>query len=154
MPTRALGRCGAASWCEVDEHCGDYESCDEGLCIFRASPSGDCGLGPIHFAWDSATITAAHRERMAVAVECLAESPELYVEAHADELGTDEYNILLSHRRGQAVRDALVEAGLPRDQLFVIAKGSLEATGKDAEGRAADRRVVILSDDVPTGSTL
>lgn len=138
-------RCAPVGWCEVDEHCGDYETCDEGLCIFRGASSEPCGLGPIYFAWDSATVTEAHKARMAAAVECLAKSAALYIEAHSDDVGSEEFNILLAERRGMAVRDALVEAGLPRDKLQVIAKGSLEATGTDARGRAADRRVLIIS---------
>jgi peptidoglycan-associated lipoprotein len=45
------------------------------------------------------------------------------VEGHADERGTREYNIALSARRGQAVRDYLASRGIEPNRMRTIAYG-------------------------------
>jgi hypothetical protein len=150
-PTRCevlTGRCDPEGWCEADEHCAGFEHCDDGLCIPDPPQAASwCGLSDITFAWDSSAIPTGTRRRIEAAAPCIERSGHaaVFVEAHADELGSEEYNILLSERRGMAVRDALIAAGVARERLQVLAKGSLEATGIDPEGRARDRRVVLIA---------
>ena len=45
------------------------------------------------------------------------------VEGHADERGTREYNIALSARRSQAVRDYLASRGIDANRMRTIAYG-------------------------------
>jgi len=150
-PTRCetlTGRCDPEGWCEANEHCADFEHCDDGLCIPDPPQAASwCGLSDVTFAWDSSSITTGTRRRIEVAAPCIERSgPALvFVEAHADDLGSEEFNILLSEQRGTAVRDALIAARVARERLQVIAKGSLEATGTDPAGRARDRRVVLIA---------
>lgn len=150
-PTRCevlTGRCDPENWCELDEHCAGFEHCDDGLCVPNPPQAAAwCGLLPIMFAWDSSAITTGTRQRIEAAAPCIERSGHapVYVEGHADDLGSEEFNILLSERRGMVVRDALIAAGVARERLQVIAKGSLEATGIDPEGRARDRRVVLVA---------
>jgi len=65
---------------------------------------------------------------------------------HTDSLGTSEYNMDLSVKRAQAVKSALVSDGINDTRLTTIGKGSAEpdADNKTAEGRAKNRRVVII----------
>lgn len=150
-PTRCevlTGRCDPEGWCDLDEHCAGFEHCDDGLCIPDPPQAASwCGLLDLTFAWDSSAITTGTRRRIEAAAPCIERSGHapVFVEGHADDLGSEEYNILLSERRGMAVRDALIAAGVARERLQVIAKGSLEATGIDPEGRARDRRVVVVA---------
>lgn len=140
------GRCDPEGWCDLDDHCAGFEHCDDGLCIPDPPQTASwCGLSDITFAWDSSTITTGTRQRIEAAAPCIERSGQapVLVKGHADDLGSEEYNILLSERRGMAVRDALIAAGVAPDRLQVIAMGSLEATGIDPEGRAHDRRVVL-----------
>jgi outer membrane protein OmpA-like peptidoglycan-associated protein len=58
-------------------------------------------------------------------------------------MGTSEYNMALSDRRSQAVRDYLARAGVPRVQLKPAPRGSFDATGTDDRGWALDDRVDI-----------
>lgn len=139
-------RCAAEGWCEQDEHCGAGQRCDGGLCLHDSSAStAPCGLPQIQFAWDSARIGDTDRARLVAAAPCLSALETVYVEAHADAVGSEEFNILLSERRGLAVRDLLVDAGVPRDRLRVIAKGSLEAGGDGTAPLARDRRVNLIA---------
>ena len=45
------------------------------------------------------------------------------IEGHADARGTQEYNLALGERRGNAVKDYLVSLGIAADRLTVISKG-------------------------------
>lgn len=67
------------------------------------------------------------------------------VEGHTDSRGRDAYNLDLSDRRANAVRNYLLRKGVPETQL--IAKGFGEArpvdTNASERGRANNRRVVF-----------
>jgi peptidoglycan-associated lipoprotein len=45
------------------------------------------------------------------------------VEGHADDRGTSEYNLALSHRRADAVRDYVVSLGVAADRITLVGKG-------------------------------
>ena len=45
------------------------------------------------------------------------------IEGHADARGTNEYNLALGERRGNAVKDYLVSLGIAADRMSVISKG-------------------------------
>jgi len=45
------------------------------------------------------------------------------IEGHADSRGTNEYNLALGERRGNAVRDYLIGLGIAAERLMVISKG-------------------------------
>ncbi len=65
------------------------------------------------------------------------------LEGHTDVRGTDRYNNTLAAARADAVRDALIRAGMPAERIVVSAAGKADsqATDKDADGMALDRRV-------------
>jgi peptidoglycan-associated lipoprotein len=50
-------------------------------------------------------------------------SVRVTVEGHADSRGTNEYNLALGERRGNAVRDYLVGLGIAAERMVVISKG-------------------------------
>ena len=45
------------------------------------------------------------------------------IEGHADARGTNEYNLALGERRGNAVKEYLVSLGIAADRMSVISKG-------------------------------
>jgi OOP family OmpA-OmpF porin len=65
------------------------------------------------------------------------------VQGFTDSIGTEEYNLGLSQRRADAVRNYLVEKGV--DPKIITAKGYGEsnpvASNDTKEGRALNRRV-------------
>ncbi len=146
------GRCSADGMCSVDEDCPMDEICDGGMCVFSGltddGTGGPCGLPAIYFAFDSDKITPESEEKLKTASTCFAEQvtagKKVYLEAHADNVGTEEYNILLTERRGQSVRNYLGTLGVGQDGMQVIAKGMLEAAGTDESSRAKDRRVQFI----------
>ncbi len=143
------GRCSPEGQCQTDDECAMDEICDGGMCIFSGNlgeeGGGPCGLDAIYFAFDSDKLTPKAEEAMNSAAECMkSENRLIYLEAHADNVGTEEYNILLTEKRGTTVKGYLGNLGVSGDNMQVIAKGSLEASGMDEPSRAKDRRVQFI----------
>jgi peptidoglycan-associated lipoprotein len=143
------GRCSPEGQCQTDDQCAMDEICDGGMCVFSGDlgdeGGGPCGLDAIYFAFDSDTITPKAQEALKAAADCISQQNRLvYLEAHADNRGTEEYNILLTERRGNGVKSFLGNLGVAAENMQVIAKGSLEATGNDEPSRSKDRRVQFI----------
>jgi len=64
---------------------------------------------------------------------------------HTDNIGTYEYNLKLSERRANAVKDYLVSKGVEKNRIYTEGKSYKDpiASNKTAEGRAKNRRVEI-----------
>lgn len=79
----------------------------------------------ITFAFDQWELSAAAREKLSAKAEILRGHPELSirVEGHADERGSDEYNLALSNRRSAAAMRFLVNQGIAADRLGAVGYG-------------------------------
>jgi len=69
----------------------------------------------------------------------------VHVVGYTDSIGTDAYNLKLSERRANAVRDYLVNKGVNPNLIDASGKGKADpvASNKTAEGRAKNRRVEV-----------
>ena len=65
---------------------------------------------------------------------------------HADRSGSDKYNMALSLKRANAVKDQLVKQGIPADQISVVGKGESEPLVATPDGvrEPQNRRVEIV----------
>lgn len=106
----------------------------------------------VHFAYDRAVIsvaTAPILDRVASLLRGNA-AIKVTIEGHADERGSDDYNVKLSQRRADAVRAYLMAAGVAAERLKTAALGKskpeIPAREKmqDSEGHAQNRRVVFV----------
>jgi outer membrane protein OmpA-like peptidoglycan-associated protein len=107
------------------------------------------------FEFDSAMLTDAARARLdAEIAPRLAELDlrRIEVQAHADQLGSDEYNQQLSERRAEAVRDYLAARGIDPARIELIGYGKAlpvkacpgeKALAALIDCLAPNRRVVI-----------
>jgi peptidoglycan-associated lipoprotein len=143
------GRCAPDGQCQTDAMCAMDEICDGGMCVFEGNlgeeGGGPCGVAAVYFAFDSDAITPHAQELLDKLAGCLVEQNiPVVLEAHADNRGTEEYNIMLTERRGTAVQRYLVDHGVAPQSAQVIAKGSLEASGSTEPARAKERRVQFL----------
>ena len=71
------------------------------------------------------------------------------LEGHADERGSNEYNLALGLRRAEAVREIMVASGVYADQIETVSFGEERplALGSDEEAWAENRRVRIVYSD-------
>ncbi len=79
------------------------------------------------------------------------EAGQVQILGHTDSQGEDAANRALSQRRADAVRAALVEAGLPRGGIVAEGRGEAVpvADNLTATGRARNRRVEVVVSDKP-----
>jgi outer membrane protein OmpA-like peptidoglycan-associated protein len=97
------------------------------------------------FRTEDSAVTPASEERLAKLVGLIAplDGAVIRLEGHTDVRGTEAYNVALSQSRADAVRDALIRAGMPAERIIVNATGESESQAgeQDADGMALDRRV-------------
>jgi outer membrane protein OmpA-like peptidoglycan-associated protein len=79
---------------------------------------------------------------------------KVIIAGYTDHFGTEEYNLGLSDKRAQNVRDYLVKSGANQSSTEVLALGSQQAD-KSAAGRqsAAKDRKAIVVDANSSGAT-
>jgi len=100
------------------------------------------------FGTNRARVSHRGRKVLAAISSYLAEHPEftqVQVEGHADERGSDEYNMDLSKRRAERVRTVLVELGV-KVELEVEARGesSPRVEGSNERAWQQNRRVEFV----------
>jgi peptidoglycan-associated lipoprotein len=79
----------------------------------------------IHFALDRADLTPEARNTLAAKAEILRSSPSLSIRiaGHADDRGSDEYNLALSNRRAAEARRFLMQQGIDGGRLQAVGHG-------------------------------
>lgn len=84
------------------------------------------GFSPdVYFDYDESSLSDETRERLARNAELLKAQTQFLVtiEGHADERGTNEYNLALGEKRANAVRDYLGSLGVDGGRLRIITYG-------------------------------
>jgi OOP family OmpA-OmpF porin len=101
--------------------------------------------GAVLFSVDKWKLTPAGEEIMVRAADFLKKNPQWVVEiqGHTDSAGPQAWNMTLSQRRADAVKEHLISLGVAADRLLATGYGSAEplAPNDTAEGRAKNRRV-------------
>lgn len=82
-------------------------------------------LKDIHFDFDRYELTASARETLKANAAWLKAnaSNRVQIEGHADERGTNEYNLALGAKRAQSAKDYLTTSGIAEDRLSTISYG-------------------------------
>jgi outer membrane protein OmpA-like peptidoglycan-associated protein len=107
----------------------------------------ELGQDSFRFDFDKAELWPENREILSRIAGILLTSSgyRLFIYGHTDDIGTDEYNQNLSERRANAVRDYLVQAGIPAELITTqgFGRSSPRVNQKTSEARARNRRVEI-----------
>jgi OOP family OmpA-OmpF porin len=103
--------------------------CDDVRQVFaalRVDPKVDYDMS-VYFGFDKSALSAQARKNIAKAVQKLNENPEMKVElrGYCDFPGSDNYNLKLSEKRVNAVKEAMVKAGIAENRIAVQAQGAL-----------------------------
>ena len=113
-------------------------------------PEPELIFGNVHFAHDSAELDAAASSILDGSGNALSDRPNerVRVVGHADSTGPEDYNLALSLRRAQAVRDYLAGnfPALDADRFQIAGAGESQpvADNTTKDGRRQNRRVEIL----------
>lgn len=111
-------------------------------------------LDTIHFEFDKHVLSPHSKAILKALGDFLAKEKDswrfLRIEGHADNRGSDEYNLKLSEKRASSVKDAIVESGTSGDRVEVIGYGeSRPKIPEDTEfAWAKNRRVELIFDRV------
>jgi len=106
-------------------------------------------INDIHFATNSANFDKASLFILDNFVDFLKENPKIKIgiQGHTDNVGDPKFNMELSQKRAQAVRDYLILMGIKQSRI-VFTKGFGEtkpiATNYTSEGRAKNRRTEFV----------
>jgi outer membrane protein OmpA-like peptidoglycan-associated protein len=104
-------------------------------------------LQDVLFETGSAALRPVARERLQPLAGYLEANPEVQVriDGHTDSVGSNAANQLLSERRAQSVRAALLATGLERDRFLTEGHGETTpvASNETAAGRQLNRRVEV-----------
>lgn len=116
--------------------------------------AGVLNLQVIGFASSSGHVPASAKESLTEAAQLMKACADgshpvrLTISAFSDNVGNADANLQLSQKRAQAVRDFLVNAGAPADQLTAKGYGRAQpvASNLTPGGRFANRRIVFAAD--------
>jgi len=114
--------------------------------VIAATPHRPVGF-ILYFRSEAAGVAPTSRPTLASAIAAVKAEPnvDVSVVGHTDAAGTDAFNMDLSLRRAEAVRDALVEAGIPAGVIELAYHGAnnpLVATPPDGH-QPLNRRVEV-----------
>lgn len=108
---------------------------------------GQIVLKNIFFEYDSYELTPDSEDGVAVILDYLLSNPDkcIVLIGHTDNMGDEDYNLLLSKKRADAVKDALVGKGVGELRIKTEGRGSNEPVfpNDSDENRARNRRVEL-----------
>lgn len=147
--------------CKADAECG-AGSCVGGLCTDKPPApvnvagkigSGDatplvCSLQKVHFGFNDFTLDDRAREELAAAAECIKQKryTKLKIEGHADDRGTEEYNLALGQKRAETVKKFLGDLGVEASGFQTLSWGEEKplAPGQDEAAYQENRRTELV----------
>lgn len=101
----------------------------------------------IYFETNSAKLKLISNSQLDDLAQILQRNPgvNLTIEGHTDSVGEDDYNMTLSQKRTESVRDYLISKGVNGNRLTAIGYGETRpiASNKTAAGKAKNRRVEL-----------
>jgi outer membrane protein OmpA-like peptidoglycan-associated protein len=102
----------------------------------------------VFFDWDRSNLSAQalNTIKQAAGAYKTKGSARITATGHTDKSGPDSYNMALSLRRANTVKDALVREGVPATAISVIGKGETQPLVQTADGvrEPQNRRVEIV----------
>ena len=101
----------------------------------------------IHFATDSAKITDYSMKKVRKFASFLLnhKGSLVHIVGHTDNRASDEYNMILSKKRAEAVKKALIELGVSPSRLSTEGRGERDPIASNAtkQGMALNRRIEV-----------
>ncbi|WP_141592307.1 MULTISPECIES: OmpA family protein [unclassified Myxococcus] len=117
------GRCQVPeNTCASSADCGEGQECQAGQCVTASAER--CDWSPIPFGFNESGLSADAQQRLSDLAQCMKTAPgRVTLAGHADERGTEEYNLQLSNRRAASVKRYLTDLGVPASQLGTVGYG-------------------------------
>ncbi|MDN3511869.1 MAG: OmpA family protein [Candidatus Jettenia sp.] len=111
-------------------------------------PRGCWVVKGITFEYKKWDIKEEFNSNLSNIVDILRKNPNMHIriEGHTDNIGSMEYNIDLSQKRAQAVKNYLIDKGINESRVSIVGFGYKKpiAPNDTEEGRALNRRAEIV----------
>ncbi len=121
---------------------------DDSKSIIKITPQPGV-LGSVNFHSNSARLTADSTVILAHVAKVMSDqvsAGQAYrVDGHTDVVGDFHYNLRLSNRRADSVRDFLLEQGVPPERISSQGFGSLRLADPQNPTSLANRRVEVVN---------
>ncbi len=130
--------------CTSSDDCPSGQECKAGRCTAVEAKGPACTFEPVRFEFNEFNLTPAATAALNDYAECIkTRSLKFTLEGHADERGTEEYNMVLSQKRAASVRKYLVDLGCAGGALDTVGYGENKpaASGSGEAAWATNRRV-------------
>jgi peptidoglycan-associated lipoprotein len=127
--------------CSTNEDCPGGQECLSGTCVAKADK---CNWTPVHFGFNESSLTNDVQSQLKDLADCIkGQKLTVRLEGHADERGTEEYNLQLSQRRAAAVMKYLTDLGIQKRNLSTVGYGKNRPAvdGHDETAWTANRPV-------------
>lgn len=100
-------------------------------------------LAPLYFNFDQDEFSVVDMEPFLIAAEYALQGRTVLIEGHTDNRGADDYNVKLSIKRVQKIRQLMLDMGVPDDRISIVGYGEELKTNdnKTSDGRLRNRRV-------------
>ncbi len=100
------------------------------------------------FGYNAASVRKEDTAPLDKVATCFISGPlkgrSLRIVGHADSRGSTEYNMLLGHKRADAIAGYLLGKGMTKEKTESTSRGAMDAKGTDEAGYAKDRRVDVM----------
>lgn len=106
-------------------------------------------VATVYFGFDQYSVAPSERGKVQSVVSDMKANPsqKVFLVAHTDWYGTEEYNLALSDKRGSSVQSYMFGLGVANERSEIVARGKNGATldvAKDSPEAKRDRRVDIV----------
>jgi peptidoglycan-associated lipoprotein len=128
--------------CVRNDDCPSGEECKEGRCASKSVST--CDFSPIRFDFNASDLSGDAQSRLQKVADCIKkQNLRFTLEGHADDRGTEEYNLQLSNRRAASAKRYLATLGVGEAALVTVGYGENKpaVNGQSEEAWAANRRV-------------
>lgn len=100
-------------------------------------------LDPLYFVLDQDEFSVVDMDPFLIAVEFALQGKHILIEGHTDHQGNDDYNVQLSIKRVQKIRQLMLDMGVSDDQISIVGYGEEVAdhADKTEQGKQQNRRV-------------
>ncbi len=115
----------------------------------------------IYFDYNKADLRDDHVSILNNAVKTLQRNPDadILITGNCDARGSVEYNLKLGKKRGETVKQFMLDKGIPEERIKIVSRGKLDAVApvKDLVGMQKDRNAQFMIAEVeevmiPAGS--
>jgi peptidoglycan-associated lipoprotein len=132
--------------CASNTDCAEGQECRDNKCV---AVKAECNWEPLRFGFNEASLSPEAQSRLSELAQCVRATGAtggIELAGHADERGTEEYNLQLSQKRAAAVKRYLVDLGVPANQLKTVGYGENRPAenASTEEAWAANRRVEFV----------